>query len=248
MEGGLCALLLAAALASPAPGTGGCGRPTDAHPVSRSTHDRSAHAGRRNRGIALGAGARPRAALRGAARREHPASGAYRNARRLRRRQPIRRLPVPRRRPVGDPRAIHRSRLPVQRRLRRRRARHVQRRAARIRVLRQPARRAGRHAHGRRVGERGLELERDLGIRRAHHGRGLRGGVPDPAHPAPLRDDRGRPDVGDRRHPELSAHRPPSHHAVSAGSRREHLPWTGRKDLRASPASGACRTWRSSPR
>ena len=44
----------------PGPGTGGCGRRTDAHPVSRSTHDRGAHAGRRNRGIALGAGARAR--------------------------------------------------------------------------------------------------------------------------------------------------------------------------------------------
>ena len=68
--------------------------------------------------------------------------------------------------PGVDPRLSARPRLGVQRRFRRRRARHLQRSTPRVRVLRQCVRRADGPDPGRRQPQRELVVERDLGLGR----------------------------------------------------------------------------------
>ena len=93
-----------------------------------------------------------------------------------------------------DPSSIRaysaRSRLGVQRRLRRRRARHVQRSTPRVRVLREPVRRADGPDPGRRQPQRELVVERDLGFGGRDQRARLHGRDRDPVQPAALSERR----------------------------------------------------------
>ena len=87
---------------------------------------------------------------------------------------------------VEDPRVPARPRRAVQRRLRRRDARHLRRPAPRVRVLRQSARRAGRPDQGRGDRHRGRQLGRLVGKRRADHRARVRRRDPHPVRDAAL--------------------------------------------------------------
>ena len=133
-----------------------------AAPLDRHGHDR-----RRSRRSRLAGRARDRARHRDLARREREPTRRDARVSRRGRHAPVAR--VRRARPGAriDPRLSARSRLGFQRRLRRHRARHVQRSAARLRVLREPARRADGSHPGRREPKRGATRGTRSGIRRA---------------------------------------------------------------------------------
>ncbi len=150
-------------------------------------------------------GSEDRAQVRDAAGGEHSSYRGHGGVRHLRRPFSLRGLPRARSPSVGHPRPRLGPRQRLQRRFRGDRRRHLQRRAARLRILRQSARRPDGPVHGRRERQRGLLLGRHLERGRQNQRGWIHRRDRRPLQLPALPSDRGRADLGDRRPAFLSA-------------------------------------------